>query len=101
MREFYESYVIDDGQLAKGLADGTLAIDTRLRDAMRSLRAQPRRQLTFVDEAVDAAYLSELAILEDGDPHAHAHRKAEDLEVRIATIEQRRIKTFMRRGPRE
>jgi hypothetical protein len=101
LREFYESYVVENDALVKGLADGTLAIDTRFRDAMRSLRGQPPRPLTFSDVAVDAAYLSELALLEDGDPHAHAHRKAEDLEARIAAIEQRRIKAFMRRGPRD
>jgi hypothetical protein len=87
LRELYESYVVDDEALAKSVADGTLAIDTRLRDAIRSLRAQPSRPLTFSD-AVDAAYLAELAILEDGDPHAHAQRKAEDLEARLAAIEQ-------------
>ena len=86
--EFYESYVVEDEELEKGVADGTLAIDTRLRDAMRSLRAHPQRPLTFSDGAVDAAYLSELARLEDGDPHTHAHRKAEDLEARLAVLEQ-------------
>jgi glycosyltransferase involved in cell wall biosynthesis len=90
LRELYDSYVVDDEALAKGLADGTLAIDTRLRDALHSLRAHSSRPLTFSDDAVDAAYLAELAILEDGDPHAHAQRKAEDLEARLAAIEQRR-----------
>jgi hypothetical protein len=98
LRELYESYVVDDEALAKGVADGTLAIDTRLRDAIRSLRAHPSRPLTFSDHAVDAAFLAELAILEDGDPHAHAQRKAEDLEARLAAIEQSRIKALMRRG---
>jgi Glycosyl transferase family 2 len=97
MREFYEAHVVDDEALAKGIADGTLAIDTRLRDALRSLRAEPSRPLTFSDDAVDAAYLTELAILEDGDPQAHAHRKAEDLDARLAAIEQSHIKAFMRR----
>jgi hypothetical protein len=95
LREFYEAYVVDDETLAKGVADGTLAIDTRLRDALRSLRAQPSRPLTFSDDAVDAAYLAELAILEDGDPHAHAQRKAEDLEARLAAIEQSHIREFV------
>jgi glycosyltransferase involved in cell wall biosynthesis len=98
LRELYESYVVDDEALAKGVADGTLAIDTRLRDAIRSLRAHPSRPLTFSDHAVDAAFLAELAILEDGDPRAHAQRKAEDLEARLAAIEQSRIKALMRRG---
>jgi glycosyltransferase involved in cell wall biosynthesis len=88
MQEFYDSYVVDDDALAKGVADGTLAIDTRLRDALRSLRAHPSRPLTFSASAVDAAYLTELGILEDGDPHAHAQRKADDLEARLAAVEQ-------------
>ena len=90
MREFYERYVIDDEALGRGLADGTLAIDTRLRDALRSLRAEPSRPLTFSDDAVDAAYLTELAILEDGDPHAHVQRKTEELEARLARMERSR-----------
>ena len=100
LRQFYEPYVVDHEALAKGLADGTLAIDTRLRDALRSLRAQPSRPLAFPDDAVDAAYLAEFAILENGDPHAHAHRKAEDLEARLAAIERSRIKALMRSAPR-
>ena len=101
MREFYESYVVDDEALDKGLADGTLAIDTRLRDALRSLHAKPSRPLTFSDGAVDAAYLTELAILEDGDPHAHVQRKTEDLEARLATMEQSKVNSFMRRVRRD
>ena len=91
LSELYESYVVDDEALAKGVTDGTLAIDTRLRDAMRSLRAHPPKPLTFSDSTVDAAYLSELARIEDGDPHAHAHRKAEELEVRLAAVEQSHV----------
>jgi hypothetical protein len=98
--EFYESYVVDDAALATGITDDTLAIDTRLRDALRSLHAQPSRPLTFSDGAVDAAYLAELALLEDGAPHAHVQRKAEDLEARLAAIEQSRIKALVRRGLR-
>jgi glycosyltransferase involved in cell wall biosynthesis len=101
MREFYEAYVVDDEALGRGLADGTLAIDTRLRDALRSLRAEPSRPLTFSDDGVDAAYLTELAILEDGDPHAHAQRKADDLEARLAAIEQSHVKAVMRRVRRD
>ena len=101
MREFYEAYVVDDEALAKGIADDTLAIDTRLRDALRSLHAEPSRPLTFSDGAVDAAYLTELAILEDGDPHAHVQRKTEDLEARLATMEQSNVNAFMRRVRRD
>jgi hypothetical protein len=74
-------------------------MDTRLRDALRSLRADPARPVTFTDDAVDAAYLTELAILEDGDPHAHVQRKTEDLEARLAKMERSHIKTLLRRIP--
>jgi glycosyltransferase involved in cell wall biosynthesis len=97
MREFYASYVVDDEALGRGLADGTFAIDMRLCDALRSLRAEPSRPLTFSDDAVDAAYLTELAILEDGDPHAHVQRKTEDLEARLSRMERSHIKTLLRR----
>ena len=98
LRQFYESYVVDDEALAQGVANGTLAIDTRLRNAMRSLRAQPPQPLTF-DDAVDEAYVAEVAILEDGDPHAHVQRKADDLEARLARMERSHIKTLLRRIP--
>jgi hypothetical protein len=92
LRELYESYVIDDDALARGVVDGTLAVDTRLRDALRSLGAE--RALTF-DAVVDPAYLTELALLEDGDPHAHVQRKAEDLEARLAALERSRFSRML------
>jgi hypothetical protein len=97
LSEFYASYVIDDDALEEGVADGALAVDTRLRDALRSLRAQPPRSLAFTDVAFDAEYLAELARLEESEPHAHAQRKAEDLEARLAVVERSRIKALMRR----
>jgi hypothetical protein len=89
MREFYESYLVDDEALARGVADGTLAVDTRLRDALRSIRSGPGRSLTFADGVVDEGYLSEFGMLAAGDPHVLAQRKAEDLEARLAALEQR------------
>jgi glycosyltransferase involved in cell wall biosynthesis len=84
---FYDRYVLDDGAVASGLAQGTLASDTRLRDALRALRAGGR--LDFADAPVDAGYLSELAMLAAGDLHTHVQRKAEDLETRLAELERR------------
>jgi len=96
LHELYASYVIDDAALADGIADGTLAVDTRLRDALRSLRAN--EPLSFAESVVDAGYLSEVAALEDGDAQAHAHRKVEDIEARLAAIENgslRRIRKLV------
>jgi Glycosyl transferase family 2 len=42
LRERYESFVIDDTALERGLEDGTLVVDTRLRDVLRTLGADSR-----------------------------------------------------------
>src|SRR4051795_9747021 len=54
LQELYDSLVVDDAALERGLEDGTLVVDARLRDALRALRegkalAFPRP--TVVDEA--------------------------------------------------
>jgi hypothetical protein len=101
LRELYEAYAVDDEALTRGIADGSLAVDTRLRDALRVLRHDdpragrsfalpPRAQtLTFSDVAVDAAYLSELAALADSDPQVLAQQKADDLDARLARLQER------------
>src|SRR5207248_2862384 len=62
LRELYESYVVDDESLARGLADGRLVEDTRVRDALRSLHGDALR-LEARDSAVDRGYLVEFAYL--------------------------------------
>jgi glycosyltransferase involved in cell wall biosynthesis len=101
MRDFYESYVVDEKALAEGIKERTLSVDNRLRDALRSLRTEQRggphgfelspgeQRLNFANSAVDEGYLSELATLEDADPHVLAQRKADELETRLAALEQR------------
>ena len=86
MQGFYDSHVINDDKLADGLADGTLAVDTRLRDALRTLRAGER--ITFADNPVDAGYLSELDALGAADPRVLAEQKAEALEARLARVQR-------------
>lgn len=101
LREFYAAHEVDDEALAQGIAVGSLAVDTRLRDALRVLRTEhspdgrafalpPRADnLTFANAAVDAPYLSELAALADADPHALAQQKTDDLEARLEALAQR------------
>src|SRR3954469_23209060 len=57
LQELYDSLVVDDAALERGLHDGTLVVDTRLRDALRNVTAGgeiafPRP--TVVDEAAYA-----------------------------------------------
>jgi hypothetical protein len=109
MEEFYDSYLVDDDELARGLADGTLALDTRVRDALRALRREepegpPQFELPpeapalgFEDAVVDEAYLSELGRLTHGDPVVAAQRRADLLEQRLASAERSvwsRVKTL-------
>jgi hypothetical protein len=86
LEELYRSYVVDDETLKRGVADGTLAVDTRLRDALRTLGAG--EPMTFADATVDAGYLFELDALLAGDPHVLAEQKAEALEARLAAVQQ-------------
>lgn len=95
---FYESVVVDDAALAQGLGDGTLAVDTRVRDALRSLRAgdgsarefdlpPAAEPLRFTESAVDKDYLTELGRLEEAGALAVAERRVEALEARLAALE--------------
>ncbi len=94
LREFYEAYVVDDEALSAAVANGTLAVDTRLRDALRRLRTDDGRlslppgapSLTFADSAVDTTYLLEFAALENSDPRVLAQQKADDLEARLDAL---------------
>jgi hypothetical protein len=96
LREFYEAHVVDDESLSEGVANGTLAVDTRLRDALRRLRTDDGRLalppgapgLTFADAAVDTTYLLEFAALENSDPRVLAQQKADELEARLDALVQ-------------
>jgi hypothetical protein len=92
MREFYESEVVGDEQLTVGLREGTLAIDTRLRDAFCALDAGTvglaASNLAFADCRVDQAYLLELGTLEELNAFDRAQRRIETLETRVATLER-------------
>jgi hypothetical protein len=98
--EFYESHLVGDDVLERGLQEGTLAVDTRLRDALRSLRptfasvnhdvASPVRdepRLRFATAERDEHYLSELGALEDASARSRTERRVESLEHRLAALE--------------
>jgi hypothetical protein len=99
LEEFYNSLVVDDAALEGGVRDGSLVVDTRLRDALRSLRegvgfARPgsgeRRLMlprpTVVDEA---AYAVDVAALGEADL-VRLQRRLDGLEQRLQSVEQRR-----------
>ena len=99
--DFYDSFAVDAAALERGLADGTLAVDTRLRDALRSLRADEGSfrldagELTFPRPGVeeDAAYAGEASVLVEIDGIVRAERRIDALEERLAVLER----TLLRR----
>jgi hypothetical protein len=90
---FYAPLVVDDVALAAGLADGTYAIDTRLRDTLRRLGfsaaggsqpSEPSR--TPVEEA--ALFAAEYSALGEVDLGAFYGARIDDLEARLGGLER-------------
>jgi glycosyl transferase family 2 len=81
MREFYESEVVGDDELEEGLRNGTMAIDTRLRDALRS------HGLVATEPPIDQGYVSELGALEESSPYVRAQQRVDALEMRLNALE--------------
>ena len=80
---FYKTLLVDDATLEQRLRDGTLAIDTRLRDALRA-----PQKARFDDAPVDEAYLSELGRLAEAEAAVVTQRRVDELEARLAAVER-------------
>ena len=96
----HEELVVDDEALARGVADGTLAIDTRLRDFLRLLRSEAKgRDFALPSQraepwafpsptlADDAAYAVEAAVLTEAYV-VRAQRQLDGLEQRLLSLEE-------------
>jgi hypothetical protein len=79
--KLYDEISIDEARLRRGLAEGSLAFDTRLRDALRAL-PQP---LVFPGRNVaeETGYAVDGAVLEDGEL-VRLHRRVDELRTRLA-----------------
>jgi hypothetical protein len=88
LEEVFDSLMVDDTALERGLEEGSLVVDTRLRDALRTLRegkAMTFPRPTVVDEA---AYAVDVAALGEADV-VRLQRRLDTLEQRLLTIERR------------
>ena len=93
----YASFAVDDTALAGGQAEGRLAVDTRLRDALRHLRADDgtfvlpgeERRLAFPRPTAleEAAYAAEASVLVEIDGIVRAEHRVRSLERRLAALE--------------
>jgi hypothetical protein len=98
--EHFASFVVDDAAVVAGLASGRLAVDTRLRDALRRIRgadgtfAAPRlgdpARLAFPHPTPreDAEVAAEIAALHEIDGILRAAARVEEMEQRIARLER-------------
>ena len=96
---FYASHVVDDDALERGLAEGGLAIDTRLRDALRLLRgpggsfdipcvgAPSRLVFPMPDVAESGAYAAEASSLVEVDGIVRSEARIAALERRLDSVE--------------
>ena len=120
LEQFYEPLVVDDAALARGLEDGSLALDTRLRDRLRGLgfgnRADPpaagetpsnrllrgtRRDFGRLDVAAAAQYAAESTALDESDFALALGARIEGLESRVGRLERgalTRVGRVVRRG---
>jgi hypothetical protein len=99
LEEYYGSLLVDDDEAERGVAEGRLVVDTRLRDALRQLReagggdyARPAAGTvlsfpipTLVD---DATYAVEAAVLGEADV-VRLQRRLDTLERRLQSLELR------------
>jgi len=99
---FYADHAVSDAALDCGLVDGSLAVDTRLRDVLRTLREPDGRYrvpeagmpVAFAapDLADTAAYAAEASVLVGIDGIVRAEERVDALETRLA-----RLRTLPRR----
>jgi hypothetical protein len=93
---FLDGYMVSDDDLELGLAAGTLAVDTRLRDALRALRSAdgtyrlpaPAPLLSFAAPDVHdaAAYAAEVSVLAQIEGIVRAEQRVAALEARLMSL---------------
>jgi Glycosyl transferase family 2 len=109
--EYYDDFVVGDDELERGLADGTLAVDTRLRDALRELRGADGDfrapepgvgGLAFSrpDVSDDAVFADEASVLVEIDGVVRAEQRVEKLEQRLRELERGPLARLRRAGNR-
>ena len=86
---FYRGLVVDDGAIERGLASGELAVDTRLRDALRAVeRGKAPAAWPPPTLAEDVELAVEAQVMLEHDAWVKLTDRAERVERRLATIER-------------
>jgi len=84
LHDVYRRICVSDEQVSCGVADGTLVVDIRLRDALRGLALTKSTPLSFArrDVAHELAYFVEKQALEDGEL-VRMQRRVDELHRRV------------------
>lgn len=102
LEDFYAPLVVNDDALEQGLADGTLVVDTRLRDVLGSLGfgegggslvGATQTWLAFgrPDVADEALFAAESSALPESDVGLVLGSRIDDLEGRVGRLERRAL----------
>ena len=86
--EYYEALVVSDDEVERGVAEGRLVVDLRLRDALRTITADETPAFPLPTLVEDAEYAVEAAVLGEADV-VRLQRRLDELERRLQTVEQR------------
>ena len=104
--EWYSRYVVDEAGMTRGLGDGSLVPDVRLRDALRRLAGSPSLSTSSAPTyalpdsngsllqfgrggLTDAAhYADEMEPLDEWDSERRYLRRVEELEARVRELER-------------
>jgi len=99
MADYYAAQVISDDEAARGAAEGRLVVDTRLRDALRRLAAGESLEFDVPSLVDEATYAVEAAVLGEADV-VRLQRRLDELEGRLASVEQRLPRRIYRKARR-
>jgi hypothetical protein len=86
--EYYEALVVPDEEAERGIAEGRLVVDVRLREALRAIAAGEKPSFPLPTLVDDAEYAVEAAVLGEADV-VRLQRRLDELERRLQTVEQR------------
>jgi tetrahydromethanopterin S-methyltransferase subunit G len=97
--EYYDALVVSDDEVERGVAEGRLVVDTRLRDVLHGLRdpagrgylqpaSAPDLRFPLPTLIEDAEYAVEASVLGEADV-VRLQRRLDELEQRLQTVEQR------------
>ena len=109
---YFDALSLDDDSFEQGLAEGTLVVDTRIRDALRALRSHSPAvvspggfglpaegaSLTLPVPSVvdDAQFAVDAALLEEGD-EMRLQRRLDQIERRVDELEAKPASRLIRR----